>query len=81
MHKKQVQNIAIALLPENYTATGRKRRPLACYHTGAQARFQSLGVQFLGLKYHCPSPEKQFRNVYPVWRSLLPPPDLRQKAT
>ena len=48
---------------------------------GAQPRFQSRGVQFLGYGYYCPSPEKKFRNVrvYPVWRSLLAPPDPTKK--
>jgi len=27
----------------------------------------------------CPSPEKKFRKIYPVWRSLLHPPDPTKK--
>ena len=34
--------------------------------------FKVGGVQFIGLmRYYCPSPEKKFRKVYPLWR---PPP-------
>ena len=36
---------------------------------GSQPRFHSWGVQFLGQRYYCPSPEK-IRKVYPVWLGI-----------
>ena len=42
--------------------------------------FSKLGLQFLGLGYYCSCPEKKFRKVYPVWYSLLPPPDPPRKS-
>ena len=39
-------------------------------YAGVQPRFQSWGVQFLGLGYYYPS-KKKIRQVYPVWCSRL----------
>jgi len=62
---------AVAVNHTNQNTVAQVNDTLQVEHRGAST-FQSCGVQFLGPRYYCPSPEKKTLERYSQFGSLFP---------